>query len=207
MYPTTLRTLFDITCYIKKKVKLAANEDRRDRHTAAGKDATRGTDSNTEDRIKKFQDQIQTTKYYRMPLKYICDIGLVNQPTRFNMQWCLTFETNMQRLFESKENLPAAVGLPNNVDTKIILDSAPYILYHQVELDDTFITYLEGAMILENNLQMGIKNTPLHKNYEMSVGSQSRTVIFNNSFKQFLSLRYYLSIKKAINIYTYKHIR
>ena len=73
-------------CYIKKKVKLAANEDRRGRHMAAGGDATRRTDSNIEDRIKKFQDQIQTTKYYRVPLKYICNIGMVNQPVRSNTQ-------------------------------------------------------------------------------------------------------------------------
>ena len=120
-----------------------------------------------------------------MPLKYLCDIGLVNQPIRFNTQWRLTFEANMQKLIESKVNQAAAAGLPNTVDAKIILDSAPYIFYQQFELDDTFRTYLEDAMISENNLRTGIEKTHLQKSYELSTGSQSRTTTFNNAFKQF----------------------
>ena len=90
----------------------------------------------------------------------------------------------MQKLFESKTN-QAADELPNTVEAKIILDSAPYILYQQFELDDNFRTYLEGVMISENHLRTGIKKTPLQKSYEMIAGSQSRTEMFNNTFKQF----------------------
>ena len=86
----------------------------------------------------------------------------------------------MQRLFESKTNQVAGARLPNNVDAKIILDSAPYILYYQFDLDDNFRTYMEGAIISENSLR-----TALQKSYEMMIGSQSRTVTFNNAFKQF----------------------
>ena len=81
--------------YSKKKVKLPENEDRRDEHTAAGGDVDNRTDDNIDNRIEEFQDQIKTIKYYRIPLKYLCNIGLVNQPIRFNTKWQLTFETNM----------------------------------------------------------------------------------------------------------------
>ena len=147
--------------YSEKKVKLPDNEGRRDEHAAVGEDADNRTNGNINDRIKNFQNQIKNTKYYRILLKYLCNIGLVNQPIRFNTKWRLTFEANMQKLFESKTNQAAAAGLPNNVDAKIILDSAPYILYYQFDLDDNFRTYLEGVMISENSLRTGLLRTPL----------------------------------------------
>ena len=91
----------------------------------------------------------------------------------------------MQRLFESKTNQAVGAGLPNNVDANIILDSAPHILYYQFDLDDNFRTYLEGAMISENSLRTGLQKIPLQQSYEMTAGSQSRSVTFNNAFKQF----------------------
>ena len=56
--------------YSKKKVELPADEDKQDYRTSAGGDNDRRTDDNLEDRIDKFQDQIQETRYYRIPLKY-----------------------------------------------------------------------------------------------------------------------------------------
>ena len=61
-----------------------------------------------------------------------------------------------------------------------------YILYYQFDLDDNFRTYLEGAMISENSMRTGLQKPPLQKSYEMMmIGGQSRTVTFNNAFKQF----------------------
>ena len=142
--------------YPKKIVKLPAGEDRRDTHTAAGEDADNRTDDNIEDRIEKFQDQLKTTYWYRIPLKYIVDIGPVKTPIKFNTKWCITFETDLQKLFESKTDRGAAGGLPNNVDVKIILESTPYLLYYQCELEDTFRTCLESAKISNQVLRTGI---------------------------------------------------
>ena len=115
--------------YSKKKVK-SPDDDRRDKHTPQNGDADDRTDDNLDDRIAKFRTQLQSTYYYRIPLKYICDIGYVNTPIKFNTKWRLTFETNMSRLFKSKTNLAADAVYPDNVDAKIILDSAPYLLFH-----------------------------------------------------------------------------
>ena len=133
--------------YSKKKVKLPDGKDRCDQHTAQGEDADNRSDNNIDDRIQKFRTQLQKTYYYRIPLKYICDIGYVNTSFKFNTKWTLTFETDVSRLFESKTNLAAGAAYLDTVDAKIILDSAPYLLFHQFSLEDTYRAYFEGAMI------------------------------------------------------------
>ena len=115
-------------------------------------------------------------------MKYLVDIGLVNTPIKFNTKWRLTFETNMQKLFESKTN-QATDGLPDNVDAKIILESAPYLLFYQFLLEDTYRTYFEGVMISDQVLITGIKYSPYQKSYELVAGSQSKTFIFMIAFK------------------------
>ena len=190
--------------YSKKKVTLPVGEDRRDNHTAANEDADNRTDDNIDERIQKFRTQLQSTYYYRIPLKYICNIGYVNTPIKFNTKWRLTFETNMSRLFESKTNLAAGADYPDTVDAKIILDSAPYLLFHQFSLEDTYRAYFEGAMISNQVLRTGLKFSPYQKSYELVVGAQSKTFTFTNAFKQFAFLEFSLVFDKSdqhLNIY------
>ena len=40
-------------------------------------------------------------------------------------------------------------------------------------------------MVSENLLRTGIRKTPLQKSYELVRGAQSKTITFNNAFKQF----------------------
>ena len=132
------------------------DKDRRDERAAAGEDADDTMDENLNQSIAKFQNQLKNTSWYRFPLKYLVDIGLVNTQIKFNTKWRLTFETNMQKLFESKTN-QTADGLPDTVDAKIFLESVPYLLFYQFLLEDTYRTYFEGAMISEQVLRTGIK--------------------------------------------------
>ena len=190
--------------YSRKKVKLPAGEDRRDQHTAQGEDADNRTDDNIDDRIQKFRTQLQNTYYYRIPLKYICDIGYVNTPIKFNTKWRLTFETNMSRLFETKTNLATGADYPDNVDAKIILDTALYLLFHQFSLEDTYRAYFEGAMISNQILRTGLKFSPYQKSYEVVIGAQSKTFTFTKAFKQFAFLEFSLVFDKSdqhLNIY------
>ena len=96
----------------------------------------------------------------------------------------LTFETNMRKLFESKMN-QAADRLPNMVDAKIIINLTPYLFYYQFDLDNVYRTYFESAMVSGNLLRTGRRKTPLQKSYELVAGAQSKTITFNNAFKQF----------------------
>ena len=89
--------------YSRKKVKLPTGEDRRDERTNDADQAKR-TDDNIEERIEKFHDQLENNYWYRIPIKFLCDIRFVNTPIKFNIKWRLTFEINMQKSFESKTN-------------------------------------------------------------------------------------------------------
>ena len=180
-----LKVIENDLLYSRKKVKLPAGEERRDEHTANAENANNRTDDNIDERIQKFQNQLKTDYFYRIPLKYICNLGKVNQPIRFNTKWRITFEQDMQRLFEANTNLGAAAGLPDTADAKIILKSTPYLLYTQFKLDTNFRNYLETALVSESKLRTGIQKTPYQKSYELIAGAQSRTINFNNVLKQF----------------------
>ena len=199
-----LKVIENDLLYSRKKVKLPAGEERRDEHTANAENANNRTDDNIDERIQKFQNQLKTDYFYRIPLKYICNLGKVNQPIRFNTKWRITFEQDMQRLFEANTNLGTAAGLPDTVDAKIILKSTPYLLYTQFKLDTNFRNYLETALVSESKLRTGIQKTPYQKSYELIAGAQSRTINFNNALKQFsfleISLVYDRS-NKHLSIY------
>ena len=102
----------------------------------------------------------------------------------------------MQKLFESKTN-QGADGLPKTVDAKIIIDSTVYLFYYQFDLDYVYRTYFEWAMVSENLLRTGIKKAPLPKSYELVRGTQSKTTMFNNTFKQFLFLEISLVLDRS----------
>ena len=183
--------------YSKKKVKLPDGEARRKKHTPQNGDVTERTDDNLDERIKKFSTQLKTTYYYRIPLQYICDLGFVNTPIKFNTKWRLTFETNTAKLFESKANLVNDAAYPTEFDAKIILDSTPCLLFHQFELEDTYRAYFEGAMISNQILRTGLKLSPYQKSYELIAGAQSKTFTFTNAFKQFEFLEFSLVFDKS----------
>ena len=200
----SLKLIEKTLLYSRKKVRLPNGEDRRKKHTAAGGNADERTDDNLDDRINKFSDQLENTKYYRIPLKYICGLGFVNQPVKFNTKSKTIFESDMSRLFESNANLAAAADWPDEPDAKIILDSAPYLLYNQFSLEDTYRSYLEGAMISNQALRIGLKLFPYQKSYEIVAGGQSKAFTFTNAFKQFEFLEISLVFDKSdqhLNIY------
>ena len=71
------------------------------------------------------------------PLKFLYDLGLVNQPVKFNTKWLITFEQGYQKLFETKADQEND-ALPTSVDAKIILTATPYLLFKQSKLDNNY---------------------------------------------------------------------
>ena len=63
--------------YSKKMVKYPANQDRRPNNNAI---AVLRTNENLAEIIQKLTNMINMTKTYRVPLRYLCDIGKVNHP-------------------------------------------------------------------------------------------------------------------------------
>ena len=99
-----LKTFQNDLLYSNKKVNLPTGESRRKHYTTQAADADKRTDDNLDDRLDKFSDQLQNEYYYMIPLRFLYDLGLVNQPVKFNTKWLITFEQDYQKLFEAKAN-------------------------------------------------------------------------------------------------------
>ena len=154
------------------------------------------TDENLTDRITKLQNQLKNECGYRIPLKYLYDLDLVNQCYKFSTKYLLSLEKNMQRLFETNIN-QATDALRRTVDAEIILTSAYYIMYEQFKLDDNFRTYLEGVLLSEHVLRAGIQATPYQMFFELVAGTESQVVEFQGSNKQFSFLAIALVYDKS----------
>ena len=139
---------YELKC--SKAVVLSRNNDRRVH--GVSNDNTQRTDDNLYDRIAKFATQIKDKFVYRIPLRYICDIGKINFPTKIDMKIRLMLETDMKKLFESKESLvkttggTTTVGTPGVPDAQIVSVKAPYIQYEQLTLATNFRQYLETIL-------------------------------------------------------------
>ena len=105
-----LKTFQKELLYSKKPVIIKGNAantiaDRRNHIHVAARNSN--TDDNLEDRITKFNqdDALSKKKVYRIPLKYIVDIGLVNLPAAFNVKFVFNLEKTLGKLFESRKKL------------------------------------------------------------------------------------------------------
>ena len=148
------------------------------------------------DRITKFQNQLKNGYVYRIPLKDLCDLDLVNPCDKFSTKYVLSLETDIQRLFETNNN-QIADDLSRTVDADIILTAGPYIMYEQFKLDENFITYLEGVLLSEHVFRTGIRATPYQESFELVAGTEPRVVNFQGSDKQFSFLAISLAYDKS----------
>ena len=140
-----LKTIQNDLLYSNKKVSLSTRRVRRKHYATQNADAVNRTDENLDDRLGINSDQLQDEYYYMIPLRFLCDLGLVNQPVKFNTKWLIIFGQDYQKLFQTKAN--QANALPTSVDAKMLLTATPYLLYEQFKLDDNYRAYLEGIMI------------------------------------------------------------
>ena len=102
--PDSLGVIQNDLLYSQKGVNLR-NSDRRAYYTLSQAGGYFDTDENFKDRGAKFRNQLKNKYVYKVPLKYICDLGKINFPTKTDIKIRLTLETDMKRLFESKANL------------------------------------------------------------------------------------------------------
>ena len=124
-------------------------------------------------------------RIYRIPLKFLCSLGLVNQCVKFNTKFTLILKTKMIKLFETNVN---DANHPVTVDADIILTSAPYLQNEQLELHPNFRAYHESTLATNSFLRTGIQKTSYQKPFKINVGSQSHVVNFMGANKQFFHL-------------------
>ena len=168
--------------YCTGKVILADGPDRRANNVANAVDAPKRTDATLTKRIEKFPDQLKNGCIYRIPLKFLCSLGLVKQCVKFNTKFTLMLETEVNKLCETNVNDANPLV---TVDADIVLTSAPYVQYEQIELDPNFRAHLEITLTANSFLRTGIQKTPYQKTFEINVGSQSHVIDFMGANKQF----------------------
>ena len=191
-----LATFQEEILYSNKPVIIKGNAntaiaDRRNHIAAAARNSN--TDSNLNDRIAKFNNnnQLFDQKVYRIPLKYLVDIGLINVLTEFNVIFTFNLEKTAAKLFETKEKLANKTGggaadLPGTgPDASPDFYATPYLQYEQLTLSETFHKYISKIINSKRVLRTGIQATPVQKTYEINVGSQSHVVDFTGVSRQF----------------------
>ena len=142
-------------------------------------------DSNIDDRIDLFHDQLADEFVYRIPLRYFSDIEKINFPTKIDYRIKLFLKTNMTKLFESRKVLASSVTTPPAPDAEITFIKAPFIQYEQILLDKSFRQHLETIMVSKKIIRMGAQKTPIQKTYEIKKGSDSLNVEFLGANRQF----------------------
>ena len=108
---------------------------------------------------------------YRIPLKYLCNLGKINFPTKIDLKTCCLLQADIKQLFESKTKV-AAIGAP---DAQIVFVRVPYLRHEQILFTKNFRQYLETIMLSSKVLRMGIQKTPYQKTYKVQAGSQEFT--------------------------------
>ena len=142
-------------------------------------------DLNIDERISLFHDQIADEYIYRIPLRYLSDIGKINFPTKIDYRIKLFLETDMNKLFESRKVLASTTTAAPSADAEIIFTRAPFVQYEQILLDKNFRQHLETIMVSKKIIRMGAQNTPIQKTYEIKQGSDSLNVEFLRANRQF----------------------
>ena len=201
----SLKVIENDLLYSKEEIVIPYGLDRRvsgiilDGNKRVIHNVTR-SDGNFRDR-EKFRNQLKDEYMYRIPLKYISNIGKINFPTKIDMKIRLTLETDMKKLFESDKNHtkvkngkdPNSTDLsdfepdptPPTPDIQIVLLKAPMIQYEQLTLDTNFRQYLETILFSAKVLRMGVQKTLYQKTCKLQTGSQDFTVDFQGANRQF----------------------
>ena len=88
----------------------------------------------------------------------------------------------MNRLFESNKKVAT---IPTEPGTLIQFHDWPYISYEEINLTKTFDVYLSGVLRSEQALRMGVLPASYQQLLEINKGTQSITVTFNVTQRQF----------------------
>lgn len=175
---------------------LYSNKTGRDRTVNNTNDVDDRSDDKLDDRITKFHNLLGiNNKVYRIPLRFLVDLGLANFPIKFDTKFVFTLEQNYNKLFESCKSL---LVVPTTApDTNIMRHAAPYIQYERLKLNGNFKKYFEASLLSKRVLRTGIKPSPFQKSYDINRCIQSYVLEFKGANKQFLFLEISLEYDKS----------
>ena len=111
---------------------------------------------------------------YRIPLKYICDLGKMNFPAKIDLKIRCTLQTEMKNLFESKTRL-----LPLAHRTRKLFFLGHCTCNMNKLKKKNFRQYFETIKLSSKVLRMGIQKTPTRKRLNYSVNNTVLILIIN----------------------------
>ena len=174
-----LITIEDTLLYSREKVVITNGNDRRS--STSTTEANR-TDLNLNYRLNSFNSLISKKLYYRIPLKYFVDLGLVNFPEKTDTKFIFILKSNMNKLFESKAKVTPMPRFPN---VQILHHDTPYISYQQLSLDDNYKTYFNITLLSKMALRTGVQFSAYQQSFEVNIGTESVNVNFQVANRQF----------------------
>ena len=150
------------------KVMLSGNWDRRLNNSTTAADRT---DANLGSRTTEFHDLLGQILYYRIPLRFFTDLGLVNFSYKTDTKFLFTLKSGLNKLFETNKQINP---IPSSTDAKIIFHNHPYILYQQITLDNNYLAYQNAILRTQTALRVGVFSSPYQQSFELNTGAQSQ---------------------------------
>ena len=139
------------------------------------------SDKHLDERITYFKDWIFEKSYYRIPLGFLVDLGLVNLAENTDTKFVFTLERNMNELFEYNKKV---ASIPDKLDALIQFHDTSYISYQEINLTQNFRIYFNGFLRSKTSLRMGVLPSPYQQNFKMNTGPQSLKVLFKGAQRQ-----------------------
>ena len=170
----TLTSTTNLTGNAKKTA-----EDNNDKATL--KAAADRSDPNLTYRVKTFRNTLAAEKTYRIPLLYICELGKVNFSISTDTRINIILERNLNKLFESNKVVAA---IPENPDAHINFFARPYISYQEISLTQQAGLYQNGILRSRTALRQGVVPAPFQQEFEVAVGTQNFTCLFQGAQRQ-----------------------
>ena len=155
-------------------------EDKNEKATL--KAAEDRSDPNLTYRVKTFRNTLASEKHYRIPLLYICELGKINFSISTDTRFNIILERNLNKLFESNK---IAAAIPEVPDAHINFFARPYISYQEISLTQQAGLYQNGILRSRTALRQGVVPAPFQQEFEVAVGTQNFTCLFQGAQRQF----------------------
>ena len=154
-------------------------EDKNEKATA--KSIEDRSDLNLIYRLKNFRTTVNSEKTYRIPILYLCELGKVNFSVSTDTRFNIVLERNLNKLFESNK---VAAAIPDNPDAHINFFARPYISYQEISLTQQAGLYQNGILRSRTALRQGVVPAPFQQEFEMAIGTQNFTCLFQGAQRQ-----------------------
>ena len=129
-----------------------------------------GMDHNLTNRLSKYTNTVQEKENQKIPLMFLCNIGLVNLPLKLDTKLFGIFfplKKDMNKLFKYTKKIKTIPDAPN---AQILWDDIPYFRYQQIRLDNKFRMYYETVLLSKKVFQVDVQKISYQKLIELGIG-------------------------------------